>query len=826
MIKNLVVVLIALIVFGAVEEASAQTSGSIQNLANVNVDELSDEQIQKLIDQAESSGYSEQQLIVLAQARGMSSAQISKLQQRIQKIQSGSTSNSGGENSGDRSRVSPNQSDLISDKGASFDPFGTIYSKDTINDSDDLKVFGLDFFKNPNIMLESSLNIATPAEYQIGPGDQIIIDVWGASEQNYQLQVSPEGSIIIPNLGPIYLNGLSLEKAESRIKSRLKNIYSTLGQNTFAQISLGQIRTVSVNVLGEVERPGTYQVSSFTTAFNALYSAGGPTRNGSFRNIGIYRSGKEIAVLDAYNFLIKGAGQNIMLQDQDVIMVKPYESRVSVRGEIKRPAYYEIIESETLSDLLTFAGGFSGRAYKKSISIRRNLENRKTVVTVLSNNYSQAVLQDGDDLEVGEIQNQFEGRIRIEGAVNHPGEFELSEGMTLVKAIELADGLRADAFLARGVIIRQNDDLSLSNIAFSPKEVIKDSEDVTLKSEDLIKIQSIFDLHEDYTVSIQGEVLSPGEFPFAEGMTVENLIYLANGFKETAAKSFVEVARRVTDEDGDGSSTAKIFNFAIDGSLKIDKDAESFKLEPFDLVVIRKSPFYEKQVIVEVEGEAQFPGKYVLESKNERISDVLKRAGGLTDYAYTKGATLIRRTEYFVTGENEGSQAARIKREELKSLLARDTLLDKSQQSFKTQESIGIRLEEILENPGSKYDIILKEGDVLSIPRELQTVRIRGEVLYPSTVRFDNSRNFKQYISQAGGFDDRAKRSKSFVVYPNGSAERTKSFLWFKDYPKLEPGAEVVIPQKPERRKLSPGEVISLATGIGTLAIIVNNLTR
>ena len=421
MVKNLVVVLIAFLVFGAVEVASAQTSGSIQNLANVNVDELSDEQIQKLIDQAESSGYSEQQLIVLAQARGMSSAQISKLQQRIQKIQSGSTSNSGGENSGDRSRVSPNQSDLISDKGASFDPFGTIYSKDTINDSDDLKVFGLDFFKNPNIMLESSLNIATPAEYQIGPGDQIIIDVWGASEQNYQLQVSPEGSIIIPNLGPIYLNGLSLEKAESRIKSRLKNIYSTLGQNTFAQISLGQIRTVSVNVLGEVERPGTYQVSSFTTAFNALYSAGGPTRNGSFRNIGIYRSGKEIAVLDAYNFLIKGAGQNIMLQDQDVIMVKPYESRVSVRGEIKRPAYYEIIESETLSDLLTFAGGFSGRAYKKSISIRRNLENRKTVVTVLSNNYSQAVLQDGDDLEVGEIQNQFEGRIRIEGAVNHPG---------------------------------------------------------------------------------------------------------------------------------------------------------------------------------------------------------------------------------------------------------------------------------------------------------------------------------------------------------------------------------------------------------------------
>jgi len=320
--------------------------------------------------------------------------------------------------------------------------------------------------------------------------------------------------------------------------------------------------------------------------------------------------------------------------------------------------------------------------------------------------------------------------------------------------------------------------------------------------------------------------LSPGKYPYVEGMTVEDLIYLANGFKETAAKSFVEVARRVTDEDGDGAVTAKIFNFGINKDLRIVKEAEEFVIQPFDLLVIRRSPYYEKQAIVEIEGEAQFPGKYVLESKNERISDVLKRAGGLTNYAYTKGATLIRRTEYFVTGENEGSQAARIKREELKSLLARDTLVDESQQSFKTQESIGIRLEEILKNPGSKYDIILKEGDILSIPRELQTVRVRGEVLYPSTVRFDNSRSFRQYISQAGGFDDRAKKSKSYVIYPNGSAERTKSFLWFKDYPKLEPGAEVVIPRKPERRRLSPGEVISLATGLGTLAVIVNNLTR
>ena len=831
MYKNLVVVFIAIILFGYSDFVNAQNANSIQNLENVNVDELSDEQIKKFLAEAESSGYSEQQLEVLARARGMNSAQIAKLRQRINKVKNGSNSTGSSVISMDRSRISPNQDDLDETRSAGFDPYNTIFPEDTLVDPNELRIYGLDFFKNPDISFDPSLNIATPADYQIGPGDQIIIDVWGASEQNYQLQVSPEGAIIIPNIGPIYLNGLSVEKAESRIKSRLKNIYSTLGQNTFAQVSLGQIRTVSVNVLGEVAQPGTYQVSSFTTAFNALYNAGGPTENGSFRNIGIYRSGKEVAVLDVYNFLVKGTGQNIMLQDQDVVMVKPFEKRVAVRGEVKRPAYYEVLDGESLSDVVSFAGGFTGLAYKKSISLRRNLDNRKTVVTVVEDRFSITELNDGDDLEIGKIQNQFVNRVRVEGAVNHPGEFELKDGMTLQEAINYADGYRADAFLQRGVIIRQNDDLTLSNIAFSPREVVAGKTELILKSEDLIKIQSIFDLREAYTISIQGEVLTPGDYPFAEGMTVENLIYLANGFKETAAKSFVEVARRVTDEDGDGSATATIYNFPIDKNLLINEGDKDFKLKPFDLVVIRKSPFYEKQNIVEVEGEAQYPGKYVLASKDERISDVLKRAGGVTKYAYIKGATLIRRTEYFIdkdkTDSNESTDAAaKIRREELKSLLERDTLVDAKQQEFKMQESIGIRLDEIIKEPASKYDLILKEGDVLSIPRQLQTVRIRGEVLYPSTVRYDNNRSFRQYVSQSGGFSDDAKKGKSYVVYPNGSAERTKSFLWFKDYPRVAPGAEVIIPKRPARRGLSPGEIATLATAMSTLSLMIFNLTR
>ncbi|WP_421874963.1 SLBB domain-containing protein [Marinoscillum sp.] len=820
-------VLMLCFMIGIVFLSEAQNTQTIQNLGKVNVDELSDDQIKKFLDQAESSGYSEQQLEILAKARGMSAAQIAKLRQRIAAVRSGQTAGGGKVSMNSRERLAPNQTQATSDRSSDFDPFGTIFPVDTLEE-EALKVFGLEFFNNPDLAFSSNLNIATPKDYQLGPGDQVIIDVWGASEQNYQLEISPEGAIIIPSLGPIHLNGLSMERAESRIKARLKNIYSTLGENTFAQVSLGQIRTISVNIVGEVRRPGTYEVSSFTTAFNALYSAGGPTKNGSFREITVFRSGKQEAVLDAYNFLIEGKGQNIMLQDQDVLIVKPYLNRVAIEGEVKRPAYYELKSDETLGTLITYAGGFTEQAYTKSLSIRRNLSNRKTVRTVRFGDFESVALQNGDAIDVGGILNQFVGRIRVEGAFNHPGEFELKEGMKLSDAFHLADGLRADAFLQRGVIIRQNDDLSLSNMAFNPQEVLNGTSDILLNSEDLIRVQSIFDLRENFTVSIQGEVLKSGQFPYAEGMTVENLIYLANGFKETAAKSFVEVARRVTDEDGDGSNTATIFNFPIDRNLQMKAGDERFVLEPFDLVVIRKSPFYEKQAIVEVEGEVQYPGKYALASKNERISDVLKRTGGPTQYAYIKGATLIRRTEYFVNDqdENETDAAASIRRQELKSLLERDTLVDKSQRAFKTHESIGIKLDEIIANPGSKYDLILKEGDVLSIPRELQTVRIRGEVLYPSTVRFDDAKSFKQFISQSGGFSESAKKSKSYVVYPNGSAERTKSFLWFKDYPKVEPGAEVIIPKKPDRRRLSPTEILTLATGVGSLAIIVNNLTR
>ncbi len=806
----------------ASQNLTAQDAPSIQNLQNINVDDLSDAQIASFIKQAESSGYSEQQLELLAKARGMSATQLQKLRSRIQQAQSGATSQS---STGEVTRLRDSPT-FQSDKATAFDPFAGIIPVDTLEEGSGLQIFGMSFFSNENLSFEPGLNIATPKDYMIGPGDQIIIDVWGASEQTYQLDVSPEGVIKIPSLGLIYLNGLSVERAEARIKSRLKSIYSTLGNNTFAQISLGQIRTISVNVIGEVKRPGTYAMSSFATAFNALYNAGGPTETGSLRDIQVFRGGQKVEVLDAYQFLIYGEGQNIMLQDNDVVLVRPYQNRVGMDGEVKRPAFYELMPEETLQQAIDFAGGFSSDAYKGSISLRRNLANAKALQTVKMDDFESFTLQGGDFVEVGKITNQFTNRVRIEGAVNHPGEFELKEDMMLSDLLEMSEGFRGDAFMGRGVIIRQNKDFTLSSIAFEPSALVASTYDLELQNEDQVKIQSIFDLKEAYNVTIQGEVQKPGNYPFVKGMTVENLIYLANGFKETAAKSFVEVARRVTKEEQGTDISAEVFNFPISEALKLNESGSDFTLLPFDLVVIRKSPFYEKQGMIEIEGEVKFPGKYALKKKDERISDVLRRAGDLSNYAYPKGATLIRRTEYFVTDEEGGDEAARIRRQELQSLFERDTVISGNESAFKTQESIGIQLEEILNNPGSKYDLILKEGDIISIPRELQTVRIRGEVLYPSTVRFDEASSFSQIISQAGGFSDQAKKAKAYVVYANGSAERTRRFLWFKDYPKLEPGAEIIIPEKPERRQLSPGEIISITSGIGTIALIINNLTR
>ena len=789
---------------------------NINNLESINVDELSDQQISKFADEVEKRGLTEQQLELLARSKGMSPLQIAKLKQRIMILQ---TKASGEEiTSSDRLRA-----DLATppnDVGTS-DIFGSLADQE--KESELMNIYGMDFFTNPNLTFTPSLNIPTPKNYLLAAGDEIYIDVWGSSEQSYQLTISPEGKIIIQGLGPIYLVGLSVEEATLRIKSKLKRIYAGLGNDTFVDVSLGQIRSISVSIVGEVQRPGTYTTSSFSSVLNALYFAGGPNENGSLRKIDIVRNGKIYESVDIYNLLSGDNFANVLLNDQDIIIVRPYVGRITIEGEVKRSGIYEINKDETFEDILNLSGGFTDNAYRSNITVIRNEGLTKKVRTITQNEFDLFKVQGGDRIYVSEIINKFENRVQISGAVMKPGEYELTDGLTLYQLIEKAEGIQGDAFRGRGLIVRLNDDYTLSNMHFNLDDVLNGKTDIKLKNEDFIKVQSKLDLREKYSISIQGEINSPGRYPFIDSMNVEDIIFLANGFKESAAKSFVEVARRVQSDSEANKNSSEIFNFKINSDLTLADDASQFKLQPFDLIVIRESPNYNEQKIVIVEGEVKYPGKYSLEKKDERISDILKRSGGVTLYGYPKGATLIRRTEYYVD-EEEDIEAAKQRRESLEMLSSRDSLLSREQFEIKQQESIGIELNKILENPGSKYDLLLKEGDIISIPMQLQTVRMRGELLYPSTVRFDKTRSFRDYISQAGGFSNDARKGKSYVVYANGSAKQTKNLLLFKDYPKVEPGAEIIIPRKPLRQPLSAQAWIALASSAATLAIAIQQL--
>lgn len=843
--RILLSILFLAISLGSFTSAQGQSISDLQNIQNVDIDNLTPEQMAELIQRLESSGMSEEQLVQMAKMRGMSEADITKLRGKI--LQAQATESVSPAMAGSRVRTNPTEGQDVDELMSPFEAV-EIAKKDK-NDSlkiydQGLEVFGLKFFRESQLTFEPNLNVPTPANYTLAPGDELYIDIWGASEQSYQVTISPEGSIRIPSIGPVYVNGLKMEDAKKKIISRLKKIYSTIGRSSYADVSLGQIRTISVHVIGQVHKPGTYNLTSFGTVFNALYSAGGPTINGSLRQIEVYRERELLSTLDAYEFFIKGLGENTTLKDQDVVIVKPYINRVRFQGEIKRPAAYELKEGETFDDLLNFAGGFAKNAYSGTLNVIRAESNFRVVKSIAPEERNTFEMKNGDEIVVPTISTEYKSRVTIEGPVLNPGQYELTAGLTLAELLKKADGLRGDTFMERAVIIRRNSDFSLSNISFDPKKIIDGSDDMPLQNNDVIRFESIYSMREAYSITIEGEVLKPGTLGYVKDMTVEDMVYRSGGFKESAARSFVEVARRThPDSTSDANKSAEIYNFPISKDLSLSKEASEFKLQPFDLVVIRKSPFFQEQEIVEVEGEAKFPGKYSLERKDERISSLLERSGGLSNYAYAKGATLIRRTEYYKTPNNTNNSSARdaqgnviadvkvdddaseIRRQDLTYRFRKEGFsLSDSLEIFRQQEAIGINLEKIIESPGSKYDLILRRGDILSIPRVYQTVRVRGEVLYPSNIQHNKGSGFKHYISSAGGFDQRAKKSKSYAIYANGSAAQTRSFLWFRNYPKVEPGMEIVVPRKPEKQPLSPQAWVAMASSVATIALIVSQI--
>lgn len=795
----------------------------IQNLDKIDVDNLSDEKILKFLQEVEKRGLTEDQLIILARSRGMSSYQISKLQQRIRAVSFGRNESETATNiKSDRLRTEP-----VTKSNQNVNSlFENLATEKSLDVADGPQIFGFNLFTNPKLTFSPSLNIPTPKNYVLGAGDEIFIDVWGASEQNYQLTVSPEGRIIIPRVGPIYINGYTVESAKRKILGRLKQIYAGLDSNTFAEVSLGQTRTIQVSLIGEVKSPGTYTMSGFATAMNALYYCNGPNENGSLRQIDIFRNGKLFATLDIYELLVGSGYEDIYLRDQDLIIVRPYLNRVTISGEVKNPGIFEIVPGESLGTILGYAGGVTSNAFINNIMVRRNDGDNKTISTIIKSEIDTFQIQGGDEIFISNIRQEYKNRVQIEGAVVRGGEYQLEENMDLKSLIKITGGLTGDAFMDRSLVIRMNPDYSLTNYTLSLRDIMSGDEKFILQSNDYIKIQSIRDLRETYYITIEGEVNSPGRLPYIENMVAEDVILMADGFKESAAKSIVEIARRVNANEIDINRSSEIHVLSITSDLKLTEDNSDFKMKPFDFIVVRKNPFHEEQQVVEIEGEVNFPGKYVLEHKNDKISDLLRRAGGLTGGAYPRGAQLIRRTEYYVDDNGDTKEGAKIRRQELELLLDRDTLVDQTQSEIKRTESVGIDLEKILLNPKSEYDIQLNHGDIISIPKELQTVRIRGEVLYPSNIRFVKNANLRNYIGYAGGLTEYARIKRAYVIYPNGTAEKTKRFLWIKSFPKVEAGSEIIIPRKPERRRLSPGEIISITTGIGTLAVIINNLTQ
>lgn len=799
------------------------------DLSQVRVDDLSDEQILVYIRQAEAMGLSEMDVTQVARQRGMPSSEIEKLRTRISALQTLSVSKEQGsrplENRPERRLtdsvfIVPEPSDTVGNEG--------------------LQVFGASLFQGASPLFEPNLRLATPKNYILGSGDQVLIDIYGQSEEKHSLDITPEGTINIPLVGIVPVAGMTFEQAETRIIAELANIYRAIRTgNTKVTVTLGNIRSISVVITGEIVKPGTYTLPSLATVFNALYHSGGPSENGSFRNIKLIRSGKEIATMDIYDFLVLGSfDDNLRLEDQDVLMVPPYENRVTVTGEVKRPAIFELKQGETFDKLLAYAGGFTENAYRTRIKVTKRTATEQRIEDLLSSQYTHYEPQGGDSYVVDRVLSRFENRVSITGAVFRPGEYELSPGLTVSMLLKKAEGLKEDAFLNRGSILRVKDDLQREHVSFDVAGVLAGTApDIELKREDVVNVSSIFDLKEAYTVDIDGEVRLPGQFAYAEGMTLKDLIIRAGGFRESASSSRIEISRRKTNADVMSQSAHIAEIFQVDADKALSKEEVDFVLMPFDRVVVRTSTGYETQKTVRIVGEVLYPGLYTINRKDERISDLIKRAGGLTPLAYVHGASL-KRGELPDTGAvaaeagTEAAERERKKQAEYSRLLALQQL--QSDASFNQlnldrnidNDLVGINLERIILKPGYRGDLILEDGDVIHVPKELQTVKISGEVLAPSTAVYSPSKGFNQYISQAGGFSSRALRKSVYVLYANGSVKSTNRFLFFNNYPPIKPGAEIFVPQKEAKLPIGAQQWLGFGTGIASLAAIIVTIFR
>lgn len=798
------------------------------DVSKIRVEQLSDDQVIKLIAEADRRGMTDDQLLQTLGQRGMSAAEQQKLRSRMATIRQQGTTK--GNSKIDSSTSTMQTGRQLTSNDTSF--FSDTLQTNLPDTSRASRVFGAKLFRNTDIRFEPNLNIPTPKNYVIGTGDELLLDLTGDNEVSYRLPVSPEGTVNVNYIGLISVAGLTIEEAAGKMKQQMQSTYPQLRSGgTRLSLTLGNIRSIKVTLTGYVTRPGTYTLPSLANVFHALYASGGPSEKGTYRNIQLIRNNQVIQTIDAYDFLTKGVQPgNVRLEDGDVIHIPVFERQVEVEGLVNNPGIFEPLASETLADVLRFAGNFAPEAYKAKVKVLQITDRERSVADIYAEDYDTYVPKNGDQYIIEEVLDRYANRVEIEGAVFRPGKYALTEGLTLRQLIQRADGLKEDAFMARAYINRLKPDNTQELITVNLNELMGGNEQANhvLQREDRVMISSIFDLREEYIVSISGQVRRPGQFPYVEQMTLGNLIQMSGGLAEAANIEKVDVARRIRRNTNERDSVlSELVHVRFDNreeALRSD-----FVLQPFDIVSVHTSTGYQVQRQVRIEGEVQFPGEYTLLKKDETISDLIRRAGGVTEFAYLPGASLQRKASDAMVARGHSAlinqdrlELAELEKEqaEIRELALENTRRGDSDTSLFFSNYVGIKLDKILDG-NTKYDIPLEDEDVIVVPRQLRTVMVRGQVLNPNRIVYQEGKSLKYYIRQAGGFTAKAHKKKTFVQHANGSVEGSSM-----GYPNVLPGSEIIVPTKPEREKLGVQAWVSMGSVVTSMAAVIVTLLR
>ena len=781
--------------------------------------QMSDEQVVDYVKRQVQQGKDQKQIAKELLSRGVSVKQLERLksqyesQQKRQETISGDIDRARVYNGERREKSNKKRRKTSSSYATSDfeDSYGEIDNYDEYenieNENDSLRIFGHDIFRSNSLSFESSMNVATPANYTLGPGDEVILDIYGASQLSETMKVSPDGTVTIPNEGPVNIAGLTVAQAQAKVRRTIGGHY----QESNIRLTVGQTRTIIVNVMGEVREPGTYTLSAFATVFNALYLAGGVNNIGTLREVKVSRNGRIITSVDIYDFILNGRlTGNVMLRDNDVIMVGTYSNLVKIEGKVKRPMFYEMKKNESLQSLLKYAGGFTGDAYKQKVRVERKSDDGLTVHNVDEWDFTTFACEDGDIAVVSPVIERYRNTVTITGAVFREGQYKLGGNVNTVKTlVDQAGGLKEQAFTKRAVLHRMREDRTLNSMTINLKGILDGSApDVVLQNEDELIISSTEEITSKQSLTIYGDVVMPGVYKYSDGETLEDLITEAGGLLESASLLNVEVARRImsADDNPDGKKMAKIYQATLAEGLAIEGET-GLKLRPYDIVTIQRSPNYQEQKVVNISGEVLYGGSYVLSDKEERITDILKRAGGMTKNAYVDGVQLIRKVS------KKELDIQRMKLEVAKNMADSLEIMSALQ---KTSYSVGIDLRKALDNPGSGNDIIMHEGDSIYIPQLNNVVKISGEVMFPNTIAYEKDRKASYYINQAGGLTKKAKRKLAYIVYPNGQVSRLSKG-------KILPGCEVVVPTPPEK-KIDTNRTslfMALASSVATIAAVL-----